>query len=165
MSTSSLMDAIRVAKENERNATESYAGAAQKARNPFARELFVKLSKFEKYHLEMLTALERSLQESGKYIQYEAQGFPRPPSFEITAAKKPDQKSDIHIITEARELEEQMQKGYASLAAQAPDGPGKDMFNRMAEEEHKHWLILNNAWWSLNDNGEWKWTRPGSDPA
>ena len=165
MSTSNLMDAIRVAKENERIANESYAGAAQKARNPFARELFVQLSEFEKYHLEKLTALEKSLQESGKFIQYEAQGFPLPPVFEIEAAKKPDQKSDMHIITEARELEETMQKSYASLTALAPDGPGKDMFNRMAEEEHKHWLILNDAWWSLNDNGEWKWTRPGSDPA
>jgi rubrerythrin len=160
MSTSTLMDAIRVAKENERIASESYTGAALKVRNPFARELFTQLSEFEKYHLEKLTALEKSLQESGEFIQYEGQGFPLPPVFEITAAKKPDQKSDMHIITEARELEEQMQRGYASLAAQAPDGPGKDMFNRIAEEEHKHWLILNDAWWSMNDKGEWKWTRP-----
>jgi rubrerythrin len=160
MSTSTLMDAIRAAKENERIASESYAGAALKVMNPFARELFTQLSEFEKYHLEKLTGLEKSLQESGKFTQYEGQGFPLPPVFEIAAAKKPDQKSDMHIITEARELEEQMQKGYASLAAQAPDGPGKDMFNRMAEEEHKHWLILNDAWWSMNDKGEWKWTRP-----
>jgi len=163
MNTSNLMDAIRVAKENERNATESYAGAAQKASNPYARELFMQLSAFEKFHLEKLTALEKSLQESGKFIEYEGQGFPLPPVFEITAAKKPNFKSDMHIITEARELEEVMQKAYASLAAQAPDGPGKDMFNRMAEEERKHWFILNDAWWSLNDKGEWKWTRPAEN--
>jgi rubrerythrin len=160
MSTSTFMDALRVAKENERIANESYAGAALKARNPYARELFIQLSEFEKYHLEKLTALEKSLQESGEFMQYEGKGFPLPPVFEITAAKKPDQKSDMAIITEARELETQMQEGYASLAVQAPDGRGKDMFNKMAEEERKHWFILNDAWWSLNDTGEWKWTRP-----
>jgi rubrerythrin len=160
MITSTLMDAIRVAKENERIASESYAGAAENLSNPLARELFIQLSEFEKYHLEKLTALEKSLQESGEFIQYEGKEFPLPPVFEIKAAKEPDKKSAMHVITEARELETQMQKAYASLAAQAPDGRGKDMFNKLAEEEHKHYFILNEAWWSMNDTGEWKWTRP-----
>jgi hypothetical protein len=34
------------------------------------------------------------------------------------------------------------------------------MFNKLAEEERKHYFILNEAWWSMNDTGEWKWTRP-----
>ena len=160
MVTSTLMDAIRVAKENERNASESYAGAAKNLSNHLARELFMQLSEFEKYHLEKLTALEKSLQESGEFIQYEGKEFPLPPVFEIKAAKEPDKKSAMHVLTEARELESQMQKAYASLAAQAPEGRGKDMFNKLAEEEHKHYFILNAAWWSMNDTGEWKWTRP-----
>ena len=160
MVTSTLMDAIRVAKENERNASESYAGAAKNLSNHLARELFMQLSEFEKYHLEKLTALEKSLQESGEFIQYEGKEFPLPPVFEIKAAKEPDKKSAMHVLTEARELESQMQKAYASLAAQVPDGRGKDMFNKLAEEEHKHYFILNAAWWSMNDTGEWKWSRP-----
>jgi rubrerythrin len=160
MVTSTLMDAIRVAKENERIASESYAGAAENLRNPLARELFMQLSEFEEYHLEKLTALEKSLQESGEFIQYEGKEFPLPPVFEIEAAKEPDKKSAMHVITEARQLEREMQAAYASLAAQAPDGRGKDMFTRLAEEEHKHYFILNEAWWSLNETGEWKWTRP-----
>jgi rubrerythrin len=160
MVTSTLLDAIRVAKDNEKVASESYAGAAENLRNLNARELFLQLSAFEKYHLEKLTALEKSLEESGEFIQYEGREFPLPPVFEIKAAKEPDKKSDMHIITEARELETQMQKTYASLAAQAPDVRGKDMFNKLAKEEHKHYLILNEAWWSMNDTGAWKWTRP-----
>jgi rubrerythrin len=160
MVTSTLMDAIRVAKENERNASESYAGAVKNLINPLAKELFVQLSEFEKYHLEKLTALEKSLQESGEFIQYEGKEFPLPPVFEIEAAKEPDKKSAMQVITEARELETQMQNAYTSLAAQAPEGRGKDMFNKLAEEEHKHFLILTAAWWSMNDTGEWKWTRP-----
>lgn len=40
MVPSSLLDAIRVAKENERTASESYANAARELLNPIARELF-----------------------------------------------------------------------------------------------------------------------------
>jgi len=160
MVTSTLMDAIRVAKENERIASERYARAAKDLTNPLAMELFVQLSEFEKYHLEKLTALEKSLQESGEFIQYEGKEFPLPSVFEIEAAKEPDKKSAMQVITEARQLERQMQKAYDSLATQAPDMRGRDMFHKLAEDERKHYFILNEAWWSMNDTGEWKWTRP-----
>lgn len=160
MVTSNLMDAIRVAKENEKIAFESYAGAAKNLGNPLAKELFTHLSEFEKFHLEKLTALEKSLQESGEFIQYEGKEFPLPPVFEIIAAQEPDKKSAMQVITEARELETQAQKAYGSLAAQCPDGKGKDMFTKLAEEEHKHYLLLTDAYWSMNDTGQWKWIRP-----
>jgi rubrerythrin len=160
MVTSTLMDAIRIAKENERIASESYAGAAVNLVNPIAKELFTQLSNFEKYHLEKLTALEKSLQETGEFIQYEWKEFPLPTVFEIKAAREPNKKSAMAVITEARELETQAQKAYTSLAAQAPAGRGKDMFTQLAEEEHKHYLILTEAWFSVNDTGEWKWTLP-----
>jgi rubrerythrin len=160
MVASTFMDAIRVAKENERIASESYAGAAENLGNPLAKELFLQLSEFEKFHLEKLTALEKSLQDSGEFIRYEGKEFPLPPVFEIKAAQEPDKKSAMHVISEARELETQMRKTYASLADQAPDVRGKDMFTKLAEEEHKHYLILTEAWWSMNDTGAWKWSRP-----
>jgi rubrerythrin len=160
MVTSTFMDAIRVAKENERIASESYAEASKKLVNYLAKDLFVHLSEFEKFHLEKLTALEKSLQESGEFIQYEGKEFPLPPAFEITAAKEPETKSAMQVITEARELETRMQDAYTALAAMAPEGSGKDMFNRLAGEERKHFFLLNEAWWSLSDNGTWKWSLP-----
>ncbi|MGB8215442.1 MAG: hypothetical protein WCE68_17970 [Anaerolineales bacterium] len=160
MVTSNLMDAIRVAKENERNASAKYAGAAENLHNPLARELFIQLSGFEKFHFEKLVALEKSLQESGEFIHYEGKEFPLPPVFEIKAAEEPDKKSAMGVITEARQLETEMQTAYTALAAQAPEGRGKDMFNRLAEEERIHYFILDDAWWSLNNTGEWKWNRP-----
>jgi rubrerythrin len=160
MVASTFMDAVRVAKENERNASEAYAEAAGKTGNFIARELFGQLSEFEKFHLEKLTALEKSLQESGEFIKYEGREFPLPPVFEIKAAKDLDQKSAMHTITVARELETEMRKSYEALAALAPAGIGKDMFTKLAEEEHKHYAILTEAWFSINETGEWKWSRP-----
>jgi rubrerythrin len=155
-----LMDAIRAVKENERMASEKYADAARNLANPLARELFGHLSEFEKFHLEKLIALEKSLQMNGKYIQYEGLAFPLPPVFEIKAAEDPDKKSAMHIISEARDLEKQAERTYASMAEQCPDKQGKEMFSKLSGEENIHFKILSEAYWSLNDTGKWKWSHP-----
>jgi rubrerythrin len=160
MSTPNLLDAVRVVKENERRALESYADAAKNISNPSGRELFEQLSEFEKFHFERLTALEKSLEEKGDFIDYAGREFPLPPIFEIKAAEEPNKKSVMRIISEAMELEEQAQKAYARLAAQVSDPQGHKMFSRLSEEEHKHYRILMEAYWSLNDSGVWKWSRP-----
>ncbi len=68
MNTQSLLDAIRVVKENERKAADFYAEAATKTANPVGRELFEQLSQFEEYHFARLTALEKTLEADGKFI-------------------------------------------------------------------------------------------------
>jgi rubrerythrin len=160
MTPTNLLDAIRVVKENERFASKSYADAAKKISNPIGYELFCQLSDFEKYHLKQLITLEKSLQEKGDFISYEGKVFPLPPKFEIKAANEPNKKSVMAIITEALELEKEAEKAYANLASQLTDYPdGRRMFLRLSEEEHNHYRILTEAYWTLNDLGVWKWKR------
>ena len=160
MSTPNLLDAVGLVKENERIARDTYADAAQKIINPMGRKLFEELSLFEAYHYDRLAALERSLQESGTFISYESKAFPQPPIFEIKAAKDPGQKSVMGILSGAMDLEKEAEKAYADLASQVIDRQGHDMFNRLAEEEHIHYRILMEAYWSLTNLGEWTWSRP-----
>ena len=159
MSTTTLLDAIHVCMENESIASQSYADAVKKISNPVGQELFTQLSQFEKYHLERLTALEKSLQEKGDFINYNGKAFPLPPKFAIKAAVDPDKKSVMMIITEAMELEKQAEKAYADLAAQVSEPEGHRMFLRLSEEEHNHYRILTEAYWTLSDLGVWKWKR------
>ena len=159
MSKTNLLDAIRVAKENERIASETYANAAKNKNFSTGKELFMQLSEFEKYHYDRIAALEKSLVKKGEFISYKGKGFTLPPIFEIKAAEEPNQKSIIQIIFEAIELERQMQSAYADLAAQISDPRGHKMFRRLAEEEHKHLIILLEAHWSLNNFGVWKGPR------
>ncbi len=160
MPNTNLLNAIRVVKENEKIAMDSYAKAAAEITNPFGKKLFEQLSEFERFHYNKLTALEKSLQESGLYIEYEGKEFPLPPAFEILAAQEPQKKSVMHIISDALKLEKQAQNAYASLAAKVPDQQGHDMFIKLADEEHTHFLILSDAYWSLNNTGNWKWSNP-----
>jgi len=160
MTTTNLLDAIHVACENERIACESYANASKGLTNPLAKELFERLSEFEQYHFDRLTALEKSLKEGNDYIDYAGKEFPLPPIFEIPAAQEPQQKSVMKIISEARQLERQAQQAYADLANQIEDPQGQAMFKRLAEEEDIHYRILTEVYWNLNDRGIWKWSHP-----
>jgi rubrerythrin len=160
MSTPNLLDAIRVVKENERLSSERYAEAADHTNNPLGKKLFEQLSEFEKYHYERISLLEKSLQEKGDYIKYEGKEFPLPPIFVIKAAEEPKHKSLMKIITLAIELEKTTEKVYADLAAQITDLEGHHMFSQLSEEEHKHYLLLRDAYWNLNNQGIWNYTRP-----
>ena len=156
MNTPNLLDAIRVVKENERIASERYADAANTL-GQVGKELFMQLSEFEKFHYERISALEKSLEEKGDYINYEGKEFPLPPIFEVKAAQEPNKKSTMKVITEAMELEVQAERAYANLAAQITDPQGHNMFARLAKEEHHHYRILTSAYASLKDTGVWKW--------
>ena len=159
MNTPNLLDAVRIVKENERLAVESYANAAKKI-NSLGKKLFEQLSEFEKYHYERLTALEKSLEESGQFINYVGKEFILPPRLEIKFVDEPGRKSIMEIITEARKVETTAEKAYANLAAQLDDPQGHAMFVRLSEEEHKHYEILTDAFWSLNQTASWSYTRP-----
>lgn len=160
MSGTNLLDAIRVVKENERIAAETYADAAQRISNPIGKELFKQLSEFEQYHLAKVSALEKSLMENGNFISYAGKAFPLPPVFEIKAAQELNRKSVIAIVNDAIDLEKQAEKTYADLASRVTDPEGHAMFSRLSEEEHNHYRILTEAYWTLTNLGVWKWSPP-----
>jgi rubrerythrin len=158
MNTPNLLDAIRVAKENEEIALEYYTCEAKNIDNPSGKKLFEQLSEFERFHYEKLSILEKSLEEKGDFISYEGKEFPLPPILEIKVAEDRYRKSLMGIIASARELEKQSERAYTDLAAQLTDHPqGRKMFSRLSEEENNHYRILTDAYWSLNQTGVWKW--------
>jgi len=160
MSNSNLLDAIRVVKENEMLAFTSYSYAVQQINDSLGKMLFEQLAEFEKFHYEQLTSLVISLEKKDDFIEYEGKEFPLPPVFEIKAAQEPGTKSIISIVSEAIGLEKQAEKAYADLAGQITDPKGHQMFRRLSEEEHKHFRLLTDAYWSLNNLGVWKWSYP-----
>jgi rubrerythrin len=160
MSNTNILDAIRVVKENERIASDTYAEAAKNLINPYAKQLFVQLSEFEQFHFDQVSALEKSLIEKGVYLSYAGKDFPLPPLFEIKAAQEANKKSAISIVLDAIDLEKKAEKTYADLAEQVADPEGHAMFSRLAEEEHKHYRILHEAYWGLTNHGAWNWSPP-----
>jgi rubrerythrin len=152
----SLADSIRIAKENEKNAADFYANGAKAVENPMARKLFDQLTDFEKIHFERLTALEELLEKKGAFIAYGGTDFVLPPNLVIKMPELPNWPSVMNIITEAKGLETRAEQGYNALAELTTNPQGHDMFVKLAEEEHKHYRILEDVYWTLTNLGEWK---------
>lgn len=151
-----LPKAIQIAKAAEQKAADLYADAAQKTPNPLAQRLFEKLAEFEHHHYDKLVELEESLREEDAFIEYEGREMNLSMSGEVESIQEPEKKSAMAIITMAIEIEEKAEKRYKELAERTSDPDGRSMFERLSEEEHHHYLILSDAYWSLNDRGVWK---------
>jgi rubrerythrin len=75
-------------------------------------------------------------------------------------AKDPNSKSEMAIISQAIDLEKEAEKAYADLASSTADQRGHDMFTQLSEEEHRHFRLLTDAYWTLSNFGEWKYVQP-----
>jgi rubrerythrin len=150
-----LLDAIQIAKGAEHKAAKLYANAMQQTPNPLAQELFGRLAEYERHHYDRLVELEQSLRDEGAFVEYEGRELDLQRPGEVTQIEEPDRKSAMAIITIALDIQQEAEYRYAALA-QATDHPqGQSMFERLAREEHSHYLILSEAYWSLNDRGVW----------
>ncbi len=147
-----LIAAIDLAKEAEQRAAALYENAAQEARNPLVRRLLEELVEYERYHYQKLIELERSLLDSGAYIRYEERGpLSTEATSEVPGVDNVQHTSVAKVIKQAMGFEQQAQERYVALAEQTDDPDGRDMFERLAREEHQHYLALSRAYYDVGD--------------
>ena len=151
-----LEDAIKIAIAAEKSAAEFYADAAAKAEN-IGRTLFIQLEAFEWHHYNQLTELQKSLTNSGSFIEYNSDAVPPIESGDKTKLSDKVKMSLMEIVALALENEAKAKVAYDELANQTDDPAGKAMFQQLADEEDHHHGILKSAYWSLNQTGEWRW--------
>jgi rubrerythrin len=154
-----VLDAIQIALEAEQKAAAFYTDAASQVSNPLGRRLFEQLVKFEQHHYDKLAALQQSLHDKGAFIGYEGRELDLPPLGEVEGIEEANLESVMGIIDTALEVEQGAEKRYADLAEQTDDPEGHAMFERLSEEEHGHYRILREAYWSLNNGGVWHWSQ------
>jgi len=150
-----FLDAIRIAMQAEDRAAIFYEEAAGKTSNPVGRKLLEQLSDFERHHHSQLQALEESLCSDGACIMYAGRELGLDVPAEVEKIKEADKMSAMGIIDVAIEIKRQAEKRYQALAEQTTDPNGQAMFKRLAEEELANRRILQEAYWSVNNRGEW----------
>jgi rubrerythrin len=153
-----LLDAIKIAMEAERKAAAFYADAAKKT-SSVGRGLLNQLAELEQHHYDILAELEESLRDQGAFIEYEGKELLVLTPSEAQTAEEPDKMSMMGVITLALDIEREARRRYETLAEKTSDPSGKAMFERLAKEEQKHYVILSDAYWSLNDHGVWVWPK------
>ncbi len=152
------LKAIRLAIESEKGASQAYAKAAKRTKNPKGRNMFEQLSEFEMNHQQKLTELFKSLQEKGEWVLYGGTSLKKKAiPFKIERPKGPEQLSDMDALKIAIREEKKALSYYRSLATLTRDPRGKDMYKRLADEESLHEKLLNDQYYSLHNTGLWSW--------
>jgi rubrerythrin len=159
MEAKNLLESIQVVKENEWLAAEFYGNAAKTTGSQAGKHLFEQLKEFEEYHFARLSALEQTLQTGGNFIDYEGRDFPLPPTIVPKAVAEPGHEPVMKIISEALKIEKEAETAYADIADKISDPQGHAMFRRLSEEEHRHYQILIEAYWNLNNFQTWNWPK------
>ena len=159
-----LVDAIQIAMEAEKQSVTLYKDAAQNAPNTVIEGLFSYLAEFEQVHYDKLVELAASLRKRKKFIVYEGYPLPIPAQSEIETSEESarvlaaKRVSMMDVLTMAQKVEEQAAKRYTSLAEKTSDADGKAMFERLAKEEQKHLRLMTEVYWNVNDRGVWAWS-------
>lgn len=138
------MDIFEFAKEKEKFSENYYRQLAAKTTNEGLRSVFEMLADEEAGHL-------RAVEEMRK-----KQPAPLPDSPILTDAKKIFESmrqsaehfnfniSEAELYHKARQIEIESEKFYREKAAQAQDERQKNIFNKLAAQEHKHYILLEN---------------------
>jgi rubrerythrin len=145
-----LTDAVTLAKEAEQKAAAIYGQAAQETTNPLARRLFEQLAAFEQLHYDTLVELELSLRIKGTFVEYEGvTELPVPSGGEGKHLEGTKRTSAARVLDQALQIEADAEKRYRALAEMTDDKRGRKMFERLAKEEHNHYLVIQSAYYDL----------------
>lgn len=159
-----LIDAIQMAMQAEKQAADLYHNAVSQTANPLGKRLFNQLAEFERHHYKKLEELAASLQKQGKFIAYEssppflAQSEVSVPEG-ATAIPEANKMSMMQIIKMAQDAEVKAKNKYNDLAAQTTNPVGRKMFEQLAQEEEAHYRLLRDVYWNLNERGTWVWPK------
>ena len=156
-----ILEAIEAAMKAETEAKNFYLGAVEKASSAQGKDMLKQLAAFEESHFKALEKLKGSLADSGAFIIYGGTKFtPVPSGLPSTSAKAAETNLDdvLDVLNLAISAETKAAQTYKDLAEMTSDPNGKEMFQKLAEEETLHRRILSDEFYQLtNMGGEWAW--------
>jgi len=152
------LKAVKIAVEAERKAFLFYRSAAEKSTNSRGKDMFQQLSDFEIVHYKKMIHLYLSLKRENKWIAYTGAGeLTAHHRIEASTTGVETKNDDIEALKMAIEKESQAAAFYRKMAEETKDPLGQKMFKKLTEEEEIHRRLLNDQFYSLQNQGEWVW--------
>jgi rubrerythrin len=153
------MNAFEYAMKMEEDGKAYYEEQAGKMANPAMKQIFEELARDETKHYETFKAMR-----DGKTTDYEA-AF-KTKILDTTKnvfQKMRDEGKEIADFAEgvrqvwdkAREIEDKSEKFYREQAGATDDEGRKKLWSRIADEEHKHWVAINNVVKFIDRPNQW----------
>lgn len=138
------MNIFDFAKEKEKYAEEFYRDRAAKSPDKGLTEIFLLLANEEEKHFELIEKMQADapvelgetnvLADATQIFEKIRQG----------AKKFSFDKSELKLYKEAQNIEQNARKFYLEKAKEVNSPPQKDIFLKLAEEEKKHYFLLDN---------------------
>jgi rubrerythrin len=150
------MTSVEIAAKMEADAITFYREAAEKARNPVGKKMFLSIAEDEKGHLTML---KNALQVCELKIT-EAQPIKAVRTIfeemkESMMQRVEATKDELEAFRIAMDMEKQGMEFYRKALAEAPSEKEKCLFERLIKEEEQHFKIFSETYAFMTDTGNW----------
>ena len=171
MDWNSPLGVLRRAMQIERNGYRFYIDVAERAVSERGKEVFRGLAADETNHLHLLLveyealesgkgwldldeALEQELDFDPANPDLPGEEYPEPTPI-FAAARVPSLDNDLAALEFAMETEQMSYDLYKTSAEEQPDQAAKEVYEMLAREENKHYVLLQNSRDYLLNNQTW----------
>jgi len=157
------LSALRQAMGNELEGQALYLEAVERTENELGQRMFRSLAQDEEEHLQILQVQYGAITETGQWLDLEAAKEEKPdPSLRLFPEEEeaierliPEDASDLDALEIAMDFERRGYRLYEKAAAETSDPTAQAIFRFLAEEESRHFALLDNAHDYLANQGIW----------
>jgi rubrerythrin len=149
------MNVIEFAIEKEKEEERSYLDLAEKADKKGLKKIFLFLAGEESKHLAAIEQLKESIPGQISDIDVELDGKAMLKEMAESEGQIDLDQSQVEIYREAVRREEKGRDIYLKMAKKSEDESHKTVFMKLADEEQKHFLVLDNVVDFLSQPEQW----------
>jgi rubrerythrin len=155
-----MQDVFDFAMQMEEDGRDYYEEMASKTRIPALKKILTGLADDERRHYQIFKNLKEQhsdqvsqLSEKSTTIMSDAKNiFEQLSGDEVEVDTAGDA---IEVWEHAQEIEKKSEDFYREKAGVVPDKTAKDLLNKIADEEHKHWALIESVMQFLHRPDRW----------
>lgn len=157
------LSVLRQAMGNELEGRALYLEAVERTEDELGKRMFRSLAQDEEEHLQILQVEYGAITGKGQWLDLEAAQKEKPdPSLrlfpqgeEAIESLIPEDASDLDAIKIAMDFERRGYRLYEKAAVETPAPTAQAIFHFLAQEESRHFALLDNAHDYLANQGIW----------
>ncbi|HER00059.1 MAG TPA: rubrerythrin [candidate division Zixibacteria bacterium] len=155
-----MQDVFDFAMQMEQDGRDYYEEMASKTKIPALKKILTGLADDEKRHYQIFKNLKEQhsdqvsqLSEKSTTIMSDARNiFEQLSGDEVEVDTAGDA---IEVWEHAQEIEKKSEDFYREKAGVVPDKTARDLLNKIADEEHKHWALIESVMQFLHRPDRW----------
>jgi rubrerythrin len=138
------MEIFEFAIEREKQAEQIYRQLAKDADDPGTKHIFEMLAGEEVHHVEVIKQLESESSEQVRHVDVISNAQQILDKMKASAKNFKFDVKQVEIYKKARDIEEKSEAFYKQKRDELKKQEQKEVFGKLATEEHKHYLLLDN---------------------